>query len=125
MSSDFTFEFRKDYVHIQHAPDFEITPESNARLWPALIAFCKKHKCNRVLSEATNPKRRMSTIDAYESGVAVAQSALALKIACCWTGYIPDDLSTFFQNVTSNRGVVTQFFSNREEALRWLGVDPD
>ncbi|HEU5177314.1 MAG TPA: hypothetical protein VFU24_07655 [Burkholderiales bacterium] len=34
----------------------------------------------------------------------------------------PDDQSQFFRDVAQNRGVRVDFFSEREAALRWLGV---
>lgn len=33
MSYDFSIEFNGKYIHIIHAPDYEICPESNEKMW--------------------------------------------------------------------------------------------
>jgi hypothetical protein len=123
MSTDFTLEFRGNCVHVRLAADYEITPEGMARHWSALIAFSKEHNCTRVLSEGINPRGRMGTTDAYDSATQAAAGGLISKVACFWEGYVPDELTRFFETVASNRGLSVRFFSTRTEALRWLEAD--
>ena len=67
----------------------------------------------------------MKTIDAFQSAVSLANLNLGLSLAFCFYDYTPDDLSQFFINVALNRGARVKFFSNKADALRWLGIDSD
>lgn len=122
MSTEFSLELCAGYVHVQHPPGYEITPEGMARFWPALIGFCKQHHCYRVLAEGTSMSRRMSALDAYDSGVAASMGKIPLRVALCVPGYVPDEETALFEDVAANRGVSFRVFANRDEALRWLCV---
>ncbi|WP_145084538.1 hypothetical protein [Anatilimnocola aggregata] len=122
MNDNFTLELRESYVVVQLAPDFELTPTSLARHWAAVIEFCRVHNCTRVLSQATNPRRNLSTLDAYDSAKTIAGSKLPLKIACRWERYEPDEMTRFFQTVAANRGLEIEFFPITQLALQWLGI---
>lgn len=123
MKGDFSLEFRGDYIHIQHDKDFEISPESMNEFWTALGEACEQYKCPRVLAEGPAPKRRMDTIGAFESGIHASKVAVRLSLALCFYDYKTDELSDFFKTVARNRGARVEFFTDRDEALRWLGVE--
>jgi hypothetical protein len=123
MSTDFTIELRDSYIHIQNAPDYEITPEGTEKMWMALAAACQKHNCLRALAEGRIASREMSMKKAFESGEYIAKTIPGLKFACCLEGYTADIVTDFFKLVATNRGAEVEFFSDRAEALRWLGVD--
>jgi hypothetical protein len=123
MSTNFTIELRQGYVHVQLEPEYEVTRESMAHLSSALIAFCKEHNCRQVLSEGVRPKRQMSMLDVYQTGVTVSKGLVGVHVACYWEGYQTDEMTDLFKSVTHNRGVVFQFFPNRVEALQWLGIE--
>jgi len=120
MSTDYTITFRGHYVHVELAPGYEISPESNARQLPELVAFCKKHHCFKVLNTGKNPRRRMGTLDAYRSGLLLTSSGTHLKIACVWEDYVTDEITQFFENVSANRGVEVRFSDTLEAAHQWL-----
>ncbi len=124
MSTDFTLELRGNYIHVQLPPGYEITPEGTAAQFAAVGEARAKYGCRRVLVEGEAPKRRMDTTDAFRSGERAARAETGLSIAFCYAGYEPDELTAFFKNVAHNRGVRVEFFSDRAQALRWLGVDP-
>ena len=122
MSTNFTIELRQGYVHVQLEPEFEVTRESMAYLSSSLIAFCKEHNSRQVLSEGVRPKRQMSTHDVFQTGVDVSKGLIGVQVACYWEGYQPDELTDLFKSVAHNRGVTFEFFTNRVEALQWLGI---
>jgi len=123
MNHDFTLEFRGDHIHVQHAEDYEISPESLTRLWQAVNEACEKYNCRRVLAEATTPPRRvMSMMDAYRSAIQ-AMKIRGLNMACSLAGYVPDQQTEFFKTSALNRGVRIEFFSDRAQALEWLSID--
>ena len=107
-------------MYVTHPVGFEITPESMADAWQQIHAACREHKCNRVLVEAVVPTREMTRVDAYRVGSMATSGPLGLRVALCFYGYKPDNVSEMFQLVTENRGAVIAFFENKEKALRWL-----
>lgn len=121
MSSDFSIEFNGKYIHIMHAPDYEISPESNEKLWNELAEACRKHKCKKALAESTNQKRKINSMDAFHSGVKGSESIPGLMLAICIKEYTPDETTKFFINVAYNRGVRIEFFNDKQQALAWLG----
>jgi len=125
MSSDFIIVFKGTYIHVIHAPDYEISPESNDRLWTALAKACKECNCLKVFAEGQKQTRRMTSIDAYQSGDTVAGSIPGLKLAICIYEYTPDETTKFFKNVAYNRGAVIEFFNDKQKALEWLEIEDE
>jgi len=122
MAADYTLKVRKNYLHVQLPNDYEITPEEIQRQWTEIFDVCKKNNCRRILFEGKTPKRSIKTMDAFQAAVSLADSGLGLSISFCFYNYTPDDISRFFVNVAENRGVRVNFFSNKSDALRWLGI---
>jgi len=122
MGTDFTLEFNGAYIHVIHPPDYEITLKSLERLWKELAQACQKYNCRKILTESTQPKRRMDTTDAIESGFQALNAVPGVKIAICIYEYVPDRTSQFFSDVVHNRGAQIEFFNDKEKALEWLSV---
>jgi hypothetical protein len=122
MDTDFTFELRTSYAHVQIVTGFKITLESTTRLWTELQAFCQTHQCRFVLCEGVNPSREMAPKDFYKSGLVAAQKLLGLAVAFHWEGYRTDHITDIFKSVAHNKGAAFAFFETRAEALEWLGV---
>ena len=120
MGSNYTSTFNGTYIHMRVGDDFEINPENIERIWRELAVSCKKYKCRRVLSEGIVVRRRMTTMNAFDSGVLAAESLKGLAMACCFYGYVQDELTEFFKNVARNRGLHIEFFTCLERALEWL-----
>ena len=124
MSTDFTLDIHSDYIEIQHPADYQITPESQLRVWAAIGEACKKHHIRRVLTAApVPPQRNMSTLDAFQSALQAVEAYHGFSMACCFPGYTTDETTEFFKTVAHNRGIRIEFFSNRQDALQWLGVE--
>ena len=69
------------------------------------------------------PQDSEITLEARE-GYLYARLVPGLAMACFVQGHVPDEQTEFFKTAAMNRGVRVEFFSNREEALRWLGIRP-
>lgn len=124
MNTSFTLDFVSDYIRIQHPDNYEITPESQQKLWKAIGEACRKYDCRRVLAESrTSPHRRMNQLDAFKSASQAAHASSKLRVACLFPGFMPDETTEFFITSAYNRGVRIEFFSEREEALEWLCAD--
>jgi hypothetical protein len=122
MSTDYTIKLRKNYLHVHLPNDYEITPEGVQGQWEEIFGTCKKNRCRRVLFEGKAPKRSIKTMDAFRTAANLAYSRLGLSVAFCFYDYTPDEISRFFVNVAENRGARVKFFSNKSDALRWLGI---
>ena len=124
MNTDFTLDFRGTYIHVQHAPDYVITPEGMNRLYQALAKACRHYRCNLVFAEGASISRQLNMAEAFESGTQIAWYIAGLTMACVLEGYKKDELTEFFITVARNRGARVDFFSTREEAFQWLGIQP-
>ena len=111
-----------DYIHVQLAPAYELRPEGNAELILAISDVCTRQGQRRVLVEGTIAARKMGTMDSFGAGSLAGSMLTGMSIACCFYGYQPDQQTQFFKDVAHNRGARIEFFSDRESALRWLGV---
>ncbi|HVE57212.1 MAG TPA: hypothetical protein VNB22_10320 [Pyrinomonadaceae bacterium] len=121
LSTDFEITFRGSYVHILLAENYEITPMGVEKMWIATIEACRTYQCNKVLSEGNIHSRKLKAWDAYSSG-SQASEVPGLRHACLFYNYQPDDMSEFFKTVSANRGINVEFFTDKEKALKWLGV---
>lgn len=122
MSTDYTLKLRKNYLHVKLPNDYEITPEGVQRQWTEIFDVCRKNNCKGVLCEGKISKRNMKIMDAFQSAESFANSGSGLSLAFCFYDYTPDEISRFFVTVAENRGTRVKFFSNKSDALRWLGV---
>jgi hypothetical protein len=65
----------------------------------------------------------MSTKDAFDTALQAVSADSGLSMACYFPGYKTDEKTQVFVTVAYNRGVNIKFFSNRDKALEWLGID--
>jgi hypothetical protein len=121
LSTDFEIIFRGSYIHVLLAKNYEITPDGLGKIWKATAEACQKYKCNKVLSEGNINSRKLKAWDAFSSG-SQASEIPSLRHACLFYNYKTDDITEFFKTVTSNRGSYIEFFTDKAEALEWLGV---
>ena len=122
MSTDFRLTPHADHVHVLLEPGYEINPPGVTELMMSVSDVCSRQGQRRVLVEGTVAARRMGTMDSFSAGALAGSMLPGVSIACCFYGYKPDDQSQFFKDVAQNRGVRIDFFSDRDAALRWLGV---
>jgi hypothetical protein len=122
MTTDFNLTPQADYLHVALAPGYEIHLEGMTELLKSLSDVCARQGQRRVLIEGAVAARRMATMDSFAIGTLAGSMLAGVSLACCFYGYQPDDKSQFFKDVAQNRGVRVEFFGERDEALRWLGV---
>lgn len=125
METGFTLKFLNDHIHITHPPGFVFSPASIGEVWGLVERACKQYDCRRVLIEAREFKRDLDTATAFDSGIAASRIVPGLKVALCFPGYRPDDVSAFFKTVALNRGTLIEFFEDADEAREWLSLDDD
>ena len=122
MSTEFTLTLHPEYVHVLLAPDYEVRPEGTTQLTLAISDVCSRQGQRRVLIEGRIARRHMGTLDSFGFGSLMGSMLRGTSIACCLYGYTTDQQSQLLKDVSGNRGVRLEFFSERQAALRWLGV---
>ena len=125
MSTDFKASLHAQYLHVELAPDYEISPEGTTQLILSIADVCNRQGLRRVLIEGSIGRRSMGTMDSFGLGSLIGSMLTGVSIACCFYGYDPDGQTRFFMDVSQNRGVRVEFFKERAAALRWLGVGQD
>ncbi len=121
LNRDVEINFRGNYLHITHPDNFVILPEDLEILWFNLAAACQTHDCNRVLNEGNIDLSKLRAYDSYNAGTQAGEIR-GLRMACLFPNFQPDEKSMFFKTVAANRGARVEFFTDRTEALKWLGV---
>jgi len=122
MDNLFEVDFRGDHIRIVHPRAFQITPAGMDVFWNELGAICRQYECDRVLATGPAPERKLDTVGAFQSGVRAADVYPNLWLALCFKNYKPDEMSELFVTAARNRGVRVKFFSDKDAAMRWLGV---
>ena len=117
-------DFNGEFIAVRHREGFEITPQGTEEFWRFLSRLCTKYACDRVLAEGQKPERRLDLVEAFQSGVQVAERIPDLWLAIFFENYRTDELSELFERTARNRGVHVRFFSSRPQAVKWLTSNP-
>lgn len=116
---EFEVTFRDDHVHVQLGGGATPDPDLPKDYWEALEHICKQHDCKRILVEGTAPKFEMDAASVVEAGqrtAAVPNTWLAFHL----DNHEPNEQSELYETIATTKGVRVKFFSDRDEALRWL-----
>jgi hypothetical protein len=123
MDAPFHLEVHPTYLHLKYPSGFVISPETAADTWSTVGGLCDQYESTKVLIEAEKPEWHMDTMSAFESGRILAENIVGVTLAVCLQNHEFDEISSFFKTVAQNRGVKIEFFTNLDDALRWLDVD--
>src|ERR1044072_9157242 len=124
MNTKFSIEFHLTYLLVHHTQDFEPSAETMKTFWSTLASACQNSDCKLVLWIGKIGARRMNLGQIIDSASQAGRVADVLRLACVFENYIPNDKTLFFQTMALRKGARVKYFSTREEALEWLGVDP-
>lgn len=124
MSNNLTLSFTGDYIDVQLPAEYEVNPDSRREFWEVIGEALRKYKCCRVLAASpTPPKRDMKQSDSLKSALQAAKVSSELRLAFVFPGYQTDATTEFFVNTAQKTGVRIEFFTDRAEALKWLGCN--
>lgn len=122
MSNSFTLAFAGDYIDVQLPAEYEVTPDSRREFWDIIGEALRKYHCCRVLAASpTPPKRNMKQSDSLKSALQAAKVSRELRLAYVFPDYETDTITEFFVNTAQKMGIRIEFFTDRAEALKWLG----
>ncbi|MFH1024850.1 MAG: hypothetical protein V1809_15830 [Planctomycetota bacterium] len=123
MGTEYTLHLETGWLRVENADDFEIIPEGVLRQHRDIIAACREHGVNRVLVRGKGAVRRLRSFDAFKNAESLSTASVpGLKLAIFLEGHVPDGLTDFFVNASSNRGVPVAFFPDEAAARKWLGI---
>ena len=103
------------------APDGTVDLAASQVLLSALVSTAETAGVQQVLIDTREAEVRLSTINLYELGVAVAsQPTLARNRTALLVPHGKKSNAAFFETVTRNRGANLKAFADFETAIGWL-----
>jgi len=108
-------------VRTSGKPEVESLAQSSAQALERARALGVR----RILVDARGLTGLLGTMDRFQLGIYFALHwDLSVRVAMVFS---PETLEErkFLENVARNRAVPTQFFSDTQEALAWLGAAPE
>jgi hypothetical protein len=85
-----------------------------------LLDSCKKYNKTKVLVDASKAIRRTSVLKMLETSEHLPTSSLDFKMAIIPPVGINDEHSKAMETFSFNRGVLLQYFADKESAMDWL-----
>lgn len=113
-------QFRENHFSILISDDYSEGCKSEEEVWKTVGELNKKVKCRKVVARLSTADFPDTLIEAYNFGAQACYCVPGIKLAIVCEKH--DDASDFLKIVILNRGGSVEFFSNEEEALRWLGI---
>jgi hypothetical protein len=113
--------FESNYVHIRHEPGVSSSADEVRDALLRAIELCGAHGFFRILAEADEPLHHL-TREAVEAFVQRLAFIPGLKVACCFRRHTPDAMSQYYIDLARQHGTSVRFFTDSDEALRWLGA---
>ena len=118
MSFKLNVERRDDYLH------FTVTGinarETVSNYMKEVIAACEKHDCYRVLIHEKLTGPRLEAMDVFNLASEGAMRLLGRFEAVAYVDEEMGAMGDFAESVAVNRGMPIAFFSNIEDAERWI-----
>jgi hypothetical protein len=118
----FGVQFRDDHVHVELSKDFKPEHGRRQELWDVIGDACRKHCSCRVLVEGVLPEGERETADVIDAGQKTA-TVPHLWLAFAVRDFQPTDQTELYEKIAASRGVRVKFFTDREQALKWLRVN--
>jgi hypothetical protein len=114
---------RQGYVLVERPDDYEIDLSQQRKDLARIAALCAEANCRKVLALGGRArlKVKISGVDIFGLGKSVAELGLTVAVVMPHDGSKEDE--RFFEDVVTNRGAAIRFFSNEQEARKWLGID--
>lgn len=112
-----------DFLRIDLPEGFEMTLDSMSELWLEGLDLAQRTGLERVLLEGHRVTRAMRPIEAYRHGALLSSlPSPGLRVACCLPEFEPDVVTWLFTRTANSGASRVEFFRNRDDALRWLGL---
>lgn len=120
MSTYFIVEFRENHFSVLHCDSYSDECKSEEEVWKTIGELDKKVRCGKVVAQLSTADFPKTLIKAYNFGAQACSCVQGIKLAIVCEKN--DETGDFLKTVILNRGGFVEYFSNEEEALRWLGI---
>lgn len=121
MAIQYNFQIEKDCLHVKTTGKDE-SLEQVLAYSQALLAKALESNCTKVLCDERKLEYQLSVLETFQ--LAEKASELIPKVAqiaiVCHSKYLDD--GKFYENVTSNRGLIVRVTNDYEDAANWLGL---
>ncbi len=84
------------------------------------VALLDKHRCRRLLVDATREQRKQPVLDDYSFTSQLGEQFPPGTVHAVVVRANEKEYMRFVENVAVNRGVDMQLFLDRDQALKWL-----
>jgi CheY-like chemotaxis protein len=121
--SQLDFADRERFLEVRFEGLF--TVDRFKHLIDAAFALCEKRKARRLLVDARELTGELTSIDRYDIGQHAAQGAKMLERAVMVAPPALIDTNKFGVRVARNRGLRSNVFADRQDAIEWLLAETD
>lgn len=119
MTFELNVDHRGEYLH------FTVTGinsrETVFNYMKEVLAACEKHDCYRALIHEKLSGPRLEAMDVFNLASEGAMRLLGRFEAIAYVDEEMGEMGDFAESVAVNRGMPIAFFSNLEDAERWIG----
>lgn len=121
--NDNAVTFEGNYVQIKSSASEVLTSSCLHSSLSVAMTLCADHRCRRILA-LTEQHSLGSESDCESMTEAMSELVILreVRLACCFLDGVTDMLRAFVAKLTARYGMTTQCFSDREQALQWLGA---
>ena len=118
---DYKISTARSYILVERSRDYEVVWSEQPAMLRELAAFCDEVGCRQVLIVGRQIRVKLSTIEIYDLGQAIAK--LGLLIAVVELHDASGEDVRFLEDVATSRGGPLRFFDTEQDATNWLGVE--
>ena len=118
--SEYVISLQPGHVLVERSEDSAVVWSQQPAMLREISAFCDEAGCRQVLIVGRQIRVKLSTIDIYELGQAIAK--LGMLIAVVELHDASDEDVRFLEDVATSRGGPLRFFDTVQDAKNWLGV---
>ncbi len=117
-----TVTFEDNYVQIKSSASDVLTSSCIHSNLSVAMSLCVDYACRRILALAEQPSGSGLNCESIAEAMNRLVILRGVKLACCYFDGVKDNLRAYTAQVAATHGMTVQFFSDREEALEWLGA---
>lgn len=81
-----------------------------------------RHNCTSVLCDERNLEYRLSMFETFQLGQFVSEKIHFIRHIAIVSDGSHEEILSFWENVTNNRGVHARVFYNTDDAMNWLSL---
>lgn len=111
-----------DLINVRHTPEYVVSKEVAIAKWRTIGEACRVHRLHRILLEGVVTTPQIGTLGMFDLLQTICELLPLPIIAAVWVVDLHKHKAdaAFTSNVATNRGLLLEYFPEREQALAWL-----